>query len=288
MESNNNIQKNIIKIKSNYTKLDLIISAFLISLIIIFILIISSHTSNKSTIIPTTPIISPTQPIITPSIKPKEDPPYIIDTTWIDPNKPIVALTFDDGPYIGGTSSKIYDYLKTNNIKATFFLSGIQLEKHPEAIEIILDMGSQIANHTYSHSYLTKLTPEEIIAEEQKVISIIEATGHTQQCYLIRLPYGAYNDLVVETLSAPIILWNKDSIDWACQSVEEILNNLKDIKDGDIILMHDIKELSYQGLIALVPLLQKQDFQFVTIDELFQFKNIELLPGKIYYSGNDK
>ncbi len=210
-----------------------------------------------------------------------------VDKYCVDREKPMVALTFDDGPFSWGTSEKIYTFLVENKIRATFFLLGRELEYQTQAIKLIEKSHSQIANHTYNHKELTKLSPADIRKEEQKVVKIFQENGLKEERYLVRVPYGEYNKKVLDNISAPIILWNKDSRDWIENTTaDKIMKNIGTVKDGDIILMHDIFPQSLEALKILVPQLREQGFQFVTINELFASKNIPLERGKVYKKAN--
>lgn len=207
-----------------------------------------------------------------------------LDLSWVDPTRPVIALTFDDGPRLNGTSDKIYAFLTENQIHATFFLLGESLIKATEAIPLILESGSQIANHTYHHYDLTTLTAEQIKEELQLVLNIFDSLNLTQDYYYVRVPYGSYNSTVLASIPVPIIGWNRDSEDWKATSVEEVLSNIGQVKDGDILLFHDVKTITLEALEVLIPQLEAQGFQFLTVEEMFAYKGIELEAGKLYYN----
>ena len=83
----------------------------------------------------------------------------------IDPEKPIVALTFDDGP--GGESTeRILDVLEQYQIRATFFVQGKQVAKYPDTVKRAFELGCQIGNHTYNHKDLTSLSDQEALEQQ--------------------------------------------------------------------------------------------------------------------------
>lgn len=206
---------------------------------------------------------------------------------WVDPSRPVIALTFDDGP-AGESSDSIYATLEQYDVRATFFLSGTSLEKSYayEKIERIVELNCQIGNHTYNHYNLRNAEPELIIEEEQLVIDILDQTNNNDDRYVVRMPYGILTADIKENISAPIIHWNKDSRDWDSETVEEVIANLGEVKDGDILLFHDIHNISAETMKVLIPDLLEQGFQFLTIDEIFYYKNIPLENGQVYYSAS--
>lgn len=91
------------------------------------------------------------------------------------------------------------------------------------------------------------------------------------QC--LRPPYGHTNELVQDTVSQPIVLWDIDSDDWEASTPQEICDKiLPTVKDGDIIIFHDDNETTVQALEQLLPALKQKGFQFVTIQQLEQYR----------------
>ncbi len=232
------------------------------------------HITQITTVKVLTPM--PT-PIPTPSPIPTPTP-----TPTIDPQRPVVALTFDDGPW-GESSDRIRKTLNESGAKATFFVMGLGIEKYPEKLKVLEDEGHDIENHTYSHYNLPKYGADVIALEEQLIKDRLVALGiHSDGRFLVRLPYGAVSKKVRENIKAPIIHWSVDSEDWKAKTVEDILNNLVNIKDGDIILLHETKDLTADAMEVFVPQMIHEGYQFVTVEELFKIKGIELLDGHVY------
>ncbi len=199
---------------------------------------------------------------------------------YIDPNKPMVALTFDDGPSPEYTP-EILKALRDNNARATFFVLGTLAELNPELLNQIAESGNEIGNHTYSHLDLTKLVEPALDYQVLTTQEIVRrATGKAP--VLLRPSYGFINE-VVKKIDIPIILWSIDSLDWQSKNPDVIydvvLNNLK---DGDIILMHDIYKTSAEAALRIIPELKRRGYQLVTISELAKVRGIPLKSGNVY------
>ena len=212
------------------------------------------------------------------------------DVSRIDPSKPMIAFTFDDGP-VGtadsATSIRIQNALAAAGQHATFFYWGHSLSKENEA-ELLRarDMGFEIGNHTVSHQNLSELTPEQILAEVGTQAERLSAiTGLAD--FLIRPPYLSANETVQETVSAPLINCSVDSKDWAGATADEIIAAISTQKhDGAIVLMHENYESTASAVETLVPQLVAEGWQIVSVSELFKAKGQELLRGKVYnYAG---
>lgn len=201
---------------------------------------------------------------------PKETTEYTFHQTSIDPKKPVIALTFDDGP--SKYTSKILDILKENNANATFFVIGNKVEIFKETIKKMVEFGNEIGNHSYSHKWLTKLDKQDFEMEIKKTQEIIkEITGYTPT--LLRPTYGSINKNIRLNTDLKIVMWTVDTMDWKLKNSKNIVERaLKDIKDGDIVLMHDIRKSTLEAVKILVLELKKQGYQFVTVSELEEVK----------------
>jgi peptidoglycan/xylan/chitin deacetylase (PgdA/CDA1 family) len=200
----------------------------------------------------------------------------------IDKTKPMVALTFDDGP--NHNTSKIIDILNKYNVKATFFILGVNIEGNEEIIQKLNDSDMLLGNHGYSHKLLTKLTEEQIKEEFSKTSNLIyNITGKYPT--LTRPSYGATNKKIKNSINTPIISWNIDTLDWKYHNSTKIASKvLNKVTDGNIILMHDIYTATSNSLEIIIPKLLEKGYQLVTIEELFYYKQIELENSKVYYN----
>jgi len=216
--------------------------------------------------------------------KPIEEKEVIkkINKRTIDPNKPMVAITYDDGPsqYTPG----ILDVLKENNSVATFFVLGLHVHNNDDVLNRMLQEGSQIGNHTYNHKKLTTISDEELYKQLKGTDDLIYmATGYTPT--VMRPPYGATTEELNKKISKPIIKWSIDTRDWENRNTEMITNSiLENVKDGDIILMHDLYNSTLEASEIVIPELVKRGFQIVTIDELFEFRKATYMAGATYYN----
>lgn len=199
----------------------------------------------------------------------------------VDENVPMVALTFDDGPNPDYTG-RILEVLKANYSRATFFVVGPNAEKYPDTLKAISAAGCEIGNHTYNHKNLTNLSEEEIEEQVDKVNRAVKkATG--EDTTVIRPPYGAYNNQVLGQLMEPVILWDLDTEDWKSRNAQTIVEHVLDtVKDGDIILMHDIYDSTAEAIEILIPRLKEQGYQIVSVSELARYKGKELELNKAY------
>lgn len=236
--------------------------------------------SSFSTPVPT-PVITPT-PAPTPSPKPT---PVAIRPD-LDPEKPMVALTFDDGPY-DVVDKRILKVLKKYDGRATFFVLGSRVSSYKKDLKNIYKQGCQVASHTYSHKNLTELSKKAMKEEVKKANKAIKKIIGVNPG-LLRCPYGSTNKLMKETIKMPLIAWNVDSEDWKSRNADTVYKRCKDISDGDIILMHDIYESTADAVEKLVPKLHKKGVQFVTVEELFYYKGKKLKNGKTYYNAKDE
>ena len=159
--------------------------------------------------------------------------------------KPMIALTFDDGPKAGVTDW-LLDELEKRNVKVTFFLIGSQadLPENRETIRRMAEDGHQIGCHTYHH---------------------------------------VQNNAVCRSLNVPVILWSVDTEDWTGKSAGEIADYvISEAKDGDIILLHDIFEESVQGAVMALDDLMRRGYTFVTVNDLLADRGIAIQSGKVY------
>lgn len=181
-----------------------------------------------------------------------------------------IALTFDDGP--AEFTPDFLDLLKKFGAKATFFCIGKQIEKHPEIFRQIIAEGHEIGNHTYSHSNWNGFfSTKKIISEIEKTDAVIKLEGGIKS-ELFRPPFGVTNPNIAKAIK----ILNKKSIGWNVRSLDTVLKNeaeisariLKKVKPGSIILMHDTSEKSLLALHDLLLNLQKQNYRFVTVNQL--------------------
>ncbi len=201
--------------------------------------------------------------------------------TTINPNQKMVALTFDDGP--GPYTTRIVNCLKKNNGKATFFVLGQRVKGYPKATKSIYNGGNEIGNHSYSHPMLYDLSKSGIKSQISRTdAAVYKYTGVKPK--IMRPPGGAVNSLVKTSVGKPIIMWSIDTLDWQTRSKSATVNCvMRNVSDGDIVLMHDIHEPTMEAALELIPKLRAKGYQLVTVSDLAKFRGAKLKPGKIYY-----
>ena len=193
---------------------------------------------------------------------------------------PLIALTFDDGP--GPYTEKLLDCLEENNAKATFYMLGQNVENYPDIVKRMKDLGMELANHTYDHKDLTKLTKDQISEEIYKTSSLIQnAAGEMPDT--LRPPGGSYNNQVQDLAEMPIVKWSIDTKDWKTKSEDQTYQCVMDnAQDGSVVLMHDIHEWSVDAAIRMIPDLLAEGYKLVTVQELAEAKGITLEDGQVY------
>ena len=198
----------------------------------------------------------------------------------IDKSKKMIALTFDDGPNYN--TSKIIDVLNKYDIKATFFVLGNRAINNKDILKKMADSGMEIGNHTYNHLLLTKYDENKIRSEIEDTSDVIYSATKKRP-KLLRPSYGSVNNKIKKVANMPIIIWDIDTLDWKYHNSKRITSRVVNkVRDGDIILMHDIYSASLNALSNIIPILQDNGYEFVTIDELFYYKGISLENGKVY------
>lgn len=178
-----------------------------------------------------------------------------------------VALTFDDGPHPVYTPEML-DLLKEKNIKATFFLLGEQVEQYPDIVKRMNDEGHLIGNHSYKHEQLSKLSSVQACSQVNRTNELIYAITGKYPEYL-RPPFGDWKDRLDCEVNMVEVLWDVDTLDWSSQNKDKVVSKvMKNVEEGDIILMHDSYESTVKATAEIIDRLQKDEYEFVTVDEL--------------------
>ena len=181
--------------------------------------------------------------------------------------KPSIAITFDDGPSDRYTG-RLLDGLNERNVKASFFLIGENAEENPELVERIYKEGHLIGNHTYSHVQMTHLSEKEAANEIERTDQVISAITGEHVAYM-RPPFGAWQRELEIKMEVLPVLWSVDPLDWTTENVDEIVSKVvTEVEEGDIILLHDCYASSVEAALRIVDILQKEGYEFVTVDRL--------------------
>lgn len=193
-----------------------------------------------------------------------------------------VALTFDDGPS-GRFTEALLDGLYDRGAKGTFLLCGYRVEQYPELTQRIFEEGHEIGHHGYSHKTMKGMSRRAIARE---ILDTEDLLPEGCSPKFLRPPGGFSSDPVVEVARArglPILKWSVDPRDWATDDAGAIETCvLERIRDGDIVLLHDMSESSVHAALAIVDRLLEEDFEFVTVSELVRIRQAKLVPGKEY------
>lgn len=218
-----------------------------------------------------------------------------ISTRKYDPNKKIIALTFDDGPSTDETNgtSDLLDLLEQYDSKATFFCLGNRLnDESAPLLKRMVELGCEIGNHSYDHAQLTKLDAKGVRDEIDTTNELIKKYSG-RDCRIIRPPYGAAdNDIVPANVSQPFIMWDMDTLDWKTKNAASVISLVEKYKeqdwDGAVILMHDIHPTTIEACKTIIPELVNDGYQLVTVSELAYLKGVKLEPGKSYWGIDEK
>lgn len=204
----------------------------------------------------------------------------------VNPEKKLIAFSFDDGPSRKNTE-KILKALDKNNARATFFMLGQNAKYYPDLVKKVEESGNEVAGHSWNHPLLTKLGKKGVKKQMSRMNeAIASVTG--SDVGLLRPPYGSINRTVKNTVKDPLILWSIDTLDWKTLNADKTADAiLKQARDGDIILMHDIHAPTAEAVKKVLPKLEKKGFQVCTVSELLEARNITLHPGDVVVSAND-
>ena len=201
---------------------------------------------------------------------------------------PKVALTFDDGPNAKYTP-QLLEGLKERGIHVTFFLMGKNIGGNEELVRQMQEEGHLIGNHTYNHYKITNMDAQVTDQEISSTSSYVQMITGNRPC-IMRPPTGATDDVSCANVAAvddgyPLIMWCVDTIDWQHHDVATTCDTIRSkVKDGAIVLMHDIYGTTADAVAKAVPELVNQGFQIVNIAELAYYKGVEPKNGEIYYS----
>ena len=205
----------------------------------------------------------------------------ILPVRAVDGDK-YVALTFDDGPS-GRFTQQLLDGLLERRVKATFLLCGYRMEQFPELTQRIFSEGHEIGYHGYSHGNMQEMSRRTIA---QEIMDSQNLLPEDCEPAFLRPPGGCCSDgvrQVAEVRLLSILGWSVDPRDWATTdtiSIERAV--LRNIKDGDIILLHDMSASSVMAALDIIDSLQKEGFRFVTVSQLAAIKGETLEPGHVY------
>jgi peptidoglycan/xylan/chitin deacetylase (PgdA/CDA1 family) len=188
-----------------------------------------------------------------------------------------IALTFDDGPH--EMTLLVLDLLKKHNVKATFFCIGVQIEKNPEILEMIVAEGHLVGNHSYSHSHFFDFyRKDRVIAEILRTDVLIEKIIG-KKTNMFRPPFGVTNPSIRKAIKHTkhlVIGWNIRSLDGLLKNERWIFNRVKKlISPGGIVLLHDTSLQSVNVLEQLLQFIEENEYKVVPLEQLLEIKTYE-------------
>lgn len=202
----------------------------------------------------------------------------------LDPDKPMMALTFDDGP--GERTNELLDVLEKYNAHATFFMQGVNIPGHEAEVSRMLQIGCEVGNHSYDHPQLSSLDAAGIQKQIGDTNDLIKSACG-KEATVLRPPFGDIDDNVKANVGLPMILWNIDTLDWKTLDTQSTINCvLNTADDGDIVLMHDIHSTSVDAALYLIPKLIEDGYQLVTVSEMAEARGITMENGAVYTDFN--
>ena len=193
-----------------------------------------------------------------------------------------VALTFDDGPS-GRYTEKLLEGLSQRQVKATFLLCGYRMEDFPELTERIHREGHEIGYHGFSHDNMSAMSRRKI-AEELEKSGLLLPQGCNP--VFLRPPGGSISsgvEQVAKVRQLGLLKWSVDPKDWALHDAPRVIGRvINTVKDGDVILMHDMSDSSVTAALEIIDQLQKQGYGFLTVSQLAELRGAEIRPGETY------
>lgn len=196
-----------------------------------------------------------------------------------------VALTFDDGPS-RANDGRIVETLQKYGAHATFFVLGDRARVDGDILQMYLAAGCEIGSHSWNHPQLSKMKWDEIERQLSKTNKTVSKLTGGYQIQLLRPPYGSISNTMRKKLDMPMILWSLDTLDWKTRNTKKIFREVrKEVKDGDIILMHDIYSTTADAVEKVVPWLQNKGYDILTVSELMERKGKNIEGGSAYLNG---
>ena len=200
------------------------------------------------------------------------------------PRRPMVALTFDDGP--SKYTDMILDILEKVGGRATFCVLGYRISSRPETLLRAVALGNEVVGHSWDHSNFANLSTYAITRQIVNTNDAIEAVIGFAPPPMFRAPFGITNSRVFNVsrdLGQSLLHWSVDPQDWLHRCPNWIYYYImKRVVDGSIILLHDIHTTTAEAMVQVIPRLIEEGFQLVTASELIEYHYGELVPGESY------
>lgn len=196
----------------------------------------------------------------------------------VDRQDKAISISFD-AAWGNEQTQNLLDILRENDVKATFFLVGMWVDKYPESVKAVFDAGHDVGNHSDTHPHMPKLSKDKITAQIEDCNNKVEKiTG--QRPKLFRPPYGDYNNALVDTvtdLNMYCIQWDVDSLDWKDPTADDMVKRIKSkIKPGSIILMHNGAKNTPEALPKIIKMIKEEGYTLIPISELIHKGNYKI------------
>lgn len=202
----------------------------------------------------------------------------------IDPTKPMVALTFDDGP--GPATERILKVLRDNHCHATFCVVGSRVELYPELMKMMVEDGNEICSHTWSHKRLDKMNEAAVTKQLQQTIDAVERVTGGYRLTSLRPPYGLVTKNVKNAcinLGMTVYTWSLDTDDWISENPDKVMKKIQDgVENGSIVLCHDIYETTATAVERFIPWLIENGYQVVSVSEMMAYRANGMELGSSY------
>lgn len=183
----------------------------------------------------------------------------------------LIALTFDDGPHVKHTE-ELLDVLAKNNTKATFFVIGKMMRKQPGLVRKIRDAGQELANHSFSHVTLSKLTYEQQLTDILACSLIMRDVSGVTPTWC-RAPGGRQSLKTLDAIGAmgmKVAMWTSDPLDYAFPGIGPLYNKMiQDLRPGAIYLLHSGAPDTPKVLSNFIKYARNLGYRFVTMTELY-------------------
>ena len=201
--------------------------------------------------------------------------------TDIPPVDRYAALTFDDGPSPTCTPI-LLDGLRERGVHATFFLIGSKIDGQEELVRRMQAEGHQVGTHTWSHIRLQKTDTASALRDLARCDAALQQLLG-ERTYWVRPPYGLISQAELSAIHAPLLHWSVDTRDWDLRDADKVLDIiLREADDGDVILLHDCYAASVEAALRAIDRLQAWGVRFVTVEELFRIKGVDVQDGVLY------
>lgn len=205
------------------------------------------------------------------------------ETDTPDAARPMIALTFDDGPSVH--TERLLDLFAAYGGHGTFCVIGNRIDLLPDTVSRAVREGNELAVHSWDHCQLTRLGADKVTEEiETTRKKIQELTGKT--CTVIRPTYGAVNDTlmrVAKDLDMIVVNWSVDTLDWKTRNADATYRAvMQGAEDGAIILCHDLYGETVDAMERVIPELTARGYRLVTVTELLTADARTVEAGRLY------